>query len=589
MSLGRVSKALAILGCAIVGLSPIALFGQHSTVPVVLVNGYEICKFKTDTTSVSTFGSLQSFLEADSGLKNVLFFDNCRWPNDSIDQLAAQYGQFLQGLRYADGSNVSQVDVIAHSMGGLIVRAYLAGLNGSTLSPPVDPKIRKFVLIGTPNFGGSFPDTGEVQVRQMQFGSGFTWNLATWNQGFDDLRGIDAIAIAGNAVSGQAPSDGLVTVNSASISFAAGYGDERTRVIPYCHTADVPCNGTAIANVTSRSHDSYRIMRAFLDNDESWKLIGVQPSQASSSAGVLFSVRDAGDTNYYQPPQLNSALLARNGALVSALQTTNGPILYTQATPAASNYALGFDIGTQAFNVQPVGLPAGSFAVLLAKFGPQVRAVIPSAGKGSGPLSVAADSLISLYGNMLANSTAEASTLPWPTQLSDVTLTIGGQNARLQYVSAQQVNALISSGLSPGLYQLTLTNTQGKHSINLMIEQTAPALFSLANNAAAAEHASTGQVVTSSNAATVGEYVSVFATGLGPTFSSNGLNIAVTAPTAYIGGHLANVTFAGRAPGFQGLDQINVQVPAGVQPGTSVPVVLISRNRVSNTVLLAVH
>jgi uncharacterized protein (TIGR03437 family) len=49
------------------------------------------------------------------------------------------------------------------------------------------------------------------------------------------------------------------------------------------------------------------------------------------------------------------------------------------------------------------------------------------------------------------------------------------------------------------------------------------------------------------------------------------------------------VSFAGRAPGFQGLDQINVQVPAGVHHNTTVPVTVISGNRASNSVTLAVN
>ena len=49
------------------------------------------------------------------------------------------------------------------------------------------------------------------------------------------------------------------------------------------------------------------------------------------------------------------------------------------------------------------------------------------------------------------------------------------------------------------------------------------------------------------------------------------------------------VTFAGSAPGYQGLDQINVKIPVGIPPGTTVPVVITSGNRTSNQVLLVVN
>jgi uncharacterized protein (TIGR03437 family) len=41
-----------------------------------------------------------------------------------------------------------------------------------------------------------------------------------------------------------------------------------------------------------------------------------------------------------------------------------------------------------------------------------------------------------------------------------------------------------------------------------------------------------------------------------------------------IGGVPASVLFAGLAPGFVGLYQVNIQVPAGVAAGNSIPLVL---------------
>jgi uncharacterized protein (TIGR03437 family) len=56
-----------------------------------------------------------------------------------------------------------------------------------------------------------------------------------------------------------------------------------------------------------------------------------------------------------------------------------------------------------------------------------------------------------------------------------------------------------------------------------------------------------------------------------------------------IGGVPAPVSFAGLAPGFVGLYQVNVQVPQGVAAGDAVPVVLSTGAIVSNAVTISVR
>src|SRR5690606_5335629 len=85
------------------------------------------------------------------------------------------------------------------SMGGLIVRSYLSGKrpDEARFVPPAAPRIRKFITIGTPHFGAlTCLDT--AQSSQMCRGSKFLADLATWNQGWDDLRGVDYVSIVGN-------------------------------------------------------------------------------------------------------------------------------------------------------------------------------------------------------------------------------------------------------------------------------------------------------------------------------------------------------------------------------------------------------
>ncbi len=237
-----------------------------STPPAVLLNGWQfsisplnICTISANG-SVGTFGSLQTQLAAPA----VYFFDNCVEQSvngSSIEELGVTLGQFLNMIQYAGGALVPQVDLIGHSMGGLIVRSYLAGLQANeSPSPVLDPRVRKFIEIATPNFGSFLAANysnllaNGTQASEMIPGSAFLWSLATWNQRGDDLRGVDALAIIGNAGFWKSAflalpelpntSDGVVSVTSASLNFARD--PSRTRVLPYCHIDSASTAGAFI-------------------------------------------------------------------------------------------------------------------------------------------------------------------------------------------------------------------------------------------------------------------------------------------------------------------------------------------------------
>jgi uncharacterized protein (TIGR03437 family) len=94
-----------------------------------------------------------------------------------------------------------------------------------------------------------------------------------------------------------------------------------------------------------------------------------------------------------------------------------------------------------------------------------------------------------------------------------------------------------------------------------------------------------------------GQAISVFCTGLGAVSpaqvsgqpAGNALVNTTVMPTATIGGQPAVVLFAGLAPGFVGLYQVNVTVPSSAPSGNAVPLVLTINGAASNTVTMAIQ
>ncbi|MCX6589816.1 MAG: hypothetical protein NTX13_24900 [Acidobacteria bacterium] len=99
----------------------------------------------------------------------------------------------------------------------------------------------------------------------------------------------------------------------------------------------------------------------------------------------------------------------------------------------------------------------------------------------------------------------------------------------------------------------------------------------------------TGALNTAQSAARTGTVVAVFATGLGATERREGLAWATTPVVVELGGVRVTPVYAGRAPGFAGLDQVNFVVPAEAPRGAAVRLRLGSGGRASNETTVAVE
>jgi len=203
---------------------------------------------------------------------------------------------------------------------------------------------------------------------------------------------------------------------------------------------------------------------------------------------------------------------------------------------------------------------------------------------------VAPGELLVITGTGLAPNTSIgagdiATTAQWPIVLNGVKVFIDGVQAPLYYVSATQIAALVPFEANQFALATIQVNNNGVLS-KTITEFVTPGVAGIFTNPAdgigyaAAEHLN-GSVVTEANPAQPGEYISVFLTGLGTVFppnadgapgSSTSLNNTVDTITANIDSFTGTVTaasvvYAGLAPGYAGLYQVNVQIPTGATAG----------------------
>ena len=217
--------------------------------------------------------------------------------------------------------------------------------------------------------------------------------------------------------------------------------------------------------------------------------------------------------------------------------------------------------------------------------------------------------IISLFGARFAGENHFASQLPLERELGGVSVRIGAEDAPLYFVGTtpnfDQINAQVPFGVSPGDSVPVAVSVGGLLTApqNYLIAPTQPGIFELGGGQGAVLIANTDILVApvgsipgrQTRPAESGEFLSIFCTGLGatsPTVESGapGAGEAVTTPvTATIGGVNASVSFAGLAPTFVGLYQVNAVVPGGLVPGSAVPVVITQNGIASNTVTIAVE
>lgn len=242
----------------------------------------------------------------------------------------------------------------------------------------------------------------------------------------------------------------------------------------------------------------------------------------------------------------------------------------------------------------------------------QAQVSVVSAASFATDKVVAPDTIAAAFGvfNTQNNQVYIANSLPLPTTLGGVKVTIGNVDAGLFFVApgtSGQINFVIPSSIPDGVTtSVRVTNANNVASTGtLTVVRSSPGIFSAKATGlgtAAAQTTFDGAVYqntfntdgsekeVSAGTKDKPNVLVLYTTGIRntPAANPNDGNGVAEAITVRIQGIPAIVLYAGPAPGYAGLDQVNVIIPPELSGLGSVNVRIRANNRDSNTVTIRI-
>jgi uncharacterized protein (TIGR03437 family) len=215
---------------------------------------------------------------------------------------------------------------------------------------------------------------------------------------------------------------------------------------------------------------------------------------------------------------------------------------------------------------------------------------------------VAPGAIVTIFGTNLGASPGEIAFGYWQAQVAGTSVTMNNTTAPAYILLNENGQEQLSvqapwslSGASSVVVVLTTVNGSAPP-VTVPVLPAQPGIF-LLDAASTGATRLNGTVAGASNPAARGEGIVLYLTGLGTVSnqpatgaaaSLTTLSSTILAPTVTIGGTSAPVGFAGLAPGFIGLYQINATIPASAQSGL-MDLTVSMNGVVSNTAKIAVQ
>ncbi len=169
------------------------------------------------------------------------------------------------------------------------------------------------------------------------------------------------------------------------------------------------------------------------------------------------------------------------------------------------------------------------------------------------------------------------------------TVDMDGTPAAVLWASPFQINAQVPPGMAAGVHTLRVSSLYGVAQQSVSVSAVAPAIFLIGSPSAGAVLNSDYSLNGPANPLPRGQWLVVYATGLGAVTKQGQLSVTTAAVTAVVSGQELPVQFAGLAPGYVGLYQVNVPIPAATPPGLGVSLTLKEGGQLSNTVAVALQ
>lgn len=246
------------------------------------------------------------------------------------------------------------------------------------------------------------------------------------------------------------------------------------------------------------------------------------------------------------------------------------------AVASGASHFLRIDVGEATLKGEAVG-PSGESLDHWSLSAAPVLMDPPALDAAAFRAGIAPGGLISIFGWNFAPGETASTGGTLPRELGGTKVLIDGVEAPLLFATRMQLNAQLPFELSASP-SLEIRSPYGLASKTLKPDAVAPAIFTVPSGktrVAAALHAD-GRLIDAGNPASAGEWIAVYLTGLGRV--KGAIAAGEPAPSsplfeteavvrAQIAGWDAEVAIACLAPGFAGLYQVNLRVPAGLEAG----------------------